>query len=266
VSGAGTTVPLSGKVAAVTGAGRGIGRSIALRLARDGAEVLVADIDVALAEEAAAAIREQGGAAHALAVDVVEREQVEEMAAAAQRAFGAPIEVMVNNAGIQQVKEALELTAEDWDRMLDVNARGTLFGMQVAAQGMKERGRGTIINMASIMGRNGHPLYPHYAASKAAIISLTKSFALALAPYGIRVNSVGPGIVDTALWAQMDTEWAELEGLKPGEPKAQRIEQVPLRRAGTPEDVANAVAFLATDQASYITGECIHISGGSLML
>jgi NAD(P)-dependent dehydrogenase (short-subunit alcohol dehydrogenase family) len=136
----------------------------------------------------------------------------------------------------------------------------------VAAQGMKERGRGTIINMASIMGRNGHPLYPHYAASKAAIISLTKSFALALAPYGIRVNSVGPGIVDTALWAQMDTEWAELEGLKPGEPKAQRIEQVPLRRAGTPEDVANAVAFLATDQASYITGECIHSSGGSLML
>ncbi|MDQ4128653.1 MAG: SDR family oxidoreductase, partial [Actinomycetota bacterium] len=154
----------------------------------------------------------------------------------------------------------------DWDRVMDVNARGTLFGMQVAARAMKERGGGTIVNTASIMGRNGHPLYAHYAASKAAIISLTKSFALALAPYKIRVNSVGPGIVDTALWDQMDTQWAELEGLRKGEPKAQRIEQVPLKRAGTPEDVANAVAFLATDEAAYITGECIHISGGSFML
>lgn len=257
---------MSGKVAAVTGSGRGIGRSVALRLAREGADVVVTDIDPTMAEETASAVRKLGQNAHALAVDVADLDQVEQISSAAERVFGSPIGIMVNNAGIQQVKPVLELTPEDWDLVLDVNARGTLFGMQVAARAMKERGGGTIVNTASIMGRNGHPLYAHYAASKAAIISLTKSFALALAPYKIRVNSVGPGIVDTALWDQMDTEWAELEGLKKGEPRAQRIEQVPLKKAGTPEDVANAVAFLATDEAAYITGECIHISGGSFML
>ncbi len=257
---------LGGKVAAVTGSGRGIGRSVALRLAREGANVIVTDIDPALAEEAASAIRERGHNAHALAVDVTDLDQVEQISLDAERVFGSPIGIMVNNAGIQQIKPTLELTPQDWDRVLNVNARGTLFGMQVAARAMKRRGGGTIVNTASIMGRNGHPLYAHYAASKAAIISLTKSFALALAPYKIRVNSVGPGIVDTDLWDQMDTQWAELEGLRKGEPKAQRIEQVPLKRAGTPEDVANAVAFLAMDEAAYITGECIHISGGSFML
>jgi len=257
---------LNGNVAAVTGSGKGIGRSIALRLAREGANVIVTDVDLALAEETASAISELGQNAHALAVDVTHRRQVEQTATVAEEVFDSPIEIMVNNAGIQQLKNALELTREDWDRVLNVNARGTLFGMQMAAKAMKEQGRGTIINMASIMGRIGHPLYAHYAASKAAIISLTKSFALALAPYGVRVNSVGPGIVDTDLWDLMDTQWAELEGLRKGEPKAQRIGQVPLGRAGTPEDVANTVAFLATDEAAYITGECIHISGGSLML
>ena len=257
---------LNGNVAAVTGSGKGIGRSIALRLAREGANVIVTDVDLALAEETASAISELGQNAHALAVDVTHRRQVERISTAAEEVFDSPIEIMVNNAGIQQLKNALELTREDWDRVLNVNARGTLFGMQMAAKAMKEQGRGTIINMASIMGRIGHPLYAHYAASKAAIISLTKSFALALAPYGVRVNSVGPGIVDTDLWDLMDTQWAELEGLRKGEPKAQRIGQVPLGRAGTPEDVANTVAFLATDEAAYITGECIHISGGSLML
>jgi len=257
---------LNGNVAAVTGSGKGIGRSIALRLAREGANVIVTDVDLALAEETASAISELGQNAHALAVDVTHRRQVEQISTVAEEVFDSPIEIMVNNAGIQQLKNALELTREDWDRVLNVNARGTLFGMQMAAKAMKEQGRGTIINMASIMGRIGHPLYAHYAASKAAIISLTKSFALALAPYGVRVNSVGPGIVDTDLWDLMDTQWAELEGLRKGEPKAQRIGQVPLGRAGTPEDVANTVAFLATDEAAYITGECIHISGGSLML
>jgi NAD(P)-dependent dehydrogenase (short-subunit alcohol dehydrogenase family) len=259
-------MPLHGRVAAVTGSGRGIGRCVALRLARDGADVIVADIDGAPAEQTAAAIREGGGRAHAMTVDVTDREQVEEIAPAAECAFGRPIAIMVNNAGVQQVKPALELTPEDWDRVLGVNARGTLFGMQVAGKVMKEHGGGTIVNMASIMGRNGQPLCAHYAASKAAIISLTKSFALALAPYGIRVNAVGPGIVDTDLWDLMDTQRAELEGLEKGEPKARRIAEVPLRRAGTPEDVAGAVAFLVGDEAAYMTGECVHLSGGSLML
>jgi meso-butanediol dehydrogenase / (S,S)-butanediol dehydrogenase / diacetyl reductase len=257
---------LRGKVAAVTGAGRGIGRAIALRLAEEGADVLAADIDLALAEETASAVRESGQQALAMEVDVTNQAQIQDLVAAADQDFSAPFEIMVNNAGIQQIKEVFDITPEDWDRMLAVNARGVFFGMQAAAEVMKERSRSAIISTASIMGRDGHPLYAHYAAAKAAVVSLTKSFALALAPYRIRVNSVAPGIVDTAIWEMQDARMAELQGLKRGEPKAQRIAQVPLGRAGVPEDVAGAVAFLASNDADYITGECIHISGGSFML
>lgn len=257
---------LDEKVAVVTGSGRGIGRAIALRLAEEGADVLVADVDLALAEETASAVRELGRKALAMKVDVTDYVQIEEAVAAAEQEFPAPFEVMVNNAGIQQIKGVFDITPEDWDRMLTVNARGVFFGMQAAANVMKERGRGAIVNTASIMGRDGHPLYAHYAAAKAAVVSLTKSFALALGPYRIRVNSVAPGIVDTAIWDMQDARMAELQGLKRGEPKAQRIKQVPLGRAGIPEDVAGAVAFLTSGDADYITGETIHISGGSFML
>lgn len=257
---------LDGKVAVVTGSGRGIGHAIALRLAEEGTDILATDIDLALAEETASAVRELGRRALAMKVDVTDYVQIEEAVAAAEQEFSAPFEVMINNAGIQQIKEVFDITPQDWDRMLTVNARGVFFGMQAAANVMKERGRGAIVSTASIMGRDGHPLYAHYAAAKAAVVSLTKSFALALAPYRIRVNSVAPGIVDTAIWEMQDARMAELQGLKRGEPKAQRIKQVPLGRAGNPEDVAGAVAFLASDDADYITGECIHISGGSFML
>ncbi|MCM3713490.1 glucose 1-dehydrogenase [Alkalihalobacillus oceani] len=258
---------LAKQVVAITGAGKGIGRAAALKFASEGAAVLVTDQYAADAEKTVRLIEEQQGKAFPLAVDVRDKEAVSEIPAIAQEQFAAPLTVMVNNAGIQQVKDILTITADDWDRMLDINARGSFFGMQVAAAAMKQnRTGGVIINVASVMGRNGHPLYAHYAASKAAIISLTKSFALALADTGIRVNAVAPGIVDTALWERCDREWAELKGMKVGEPKRQRIGEVPLARAGTPDDVAGAIAFLASREADYVTGECLHISGGAFML
>lgn len=257
---------LENKVAVVTGSGRGIGRAVAIRLAEEGADVLATDIDPALAEETASAVRRLGREAYPMEVDVANYNQIKEVASIAEQEFAAPFEIMINNAGIQELKEILDITSEDWDRMMTVNARGVFFGMQAAASIMKERGRGKIINTASIAGREGHPLYAHYAASKAAVVSLTKSFALALAPYEIQVNSVGPGIVDTDLWDKQDAKMAEMQGLEKGEPKARRIGQVPLGRAAVPEDVVGAVAFLASNDASYITGECIHISGGLFML
>ncbi|QIN77478.1 glucose 1-dehydrogenase [Rubrobacter marinus] len=257
---------LENRVALVTGAGRGIGRAIALRLAEEGADVLATDIDPELAEETASAVRKIGREARATQVDVADPAQIKEVTAMAEQEFDAPLEIMVNNAGIQLLKEVFDVTPEEWDRIVDINARGVFFGMQAAANAMRERGRGTIINMASIAGREASPLYAPYCATKAAVISLTKSFALALAPYGIRVNSVGPGIVDTDLWDKQDAVLAQMKGLRKGEPKAQRIKQVPLGRAGVPEDVAGTVAFLASDDADYITGECILISGGLVML
>lgn len=257
---------LKGRVAAVTGGGRGIGRAIAQRLAAEGAAVLVTDADLDSARSSAEEIEGRGSRAVPLRVDVTELSEVRSIPAACESELSGPIDVMVNNAGIQKLQEAFAITAEEWDRMLAVNARGVLFGMQVAGAVMRERGRGSIVNMASMAGRRGHLLYASYAASKAAVISLTQSFALALAPYGVRVNSVGPGIIDTELWARMDAEWAELRGLKPGEPRAARIKDVPLGRAGTPDDVATTVSFLASDGAAYITGECVHVTGGSLMI
>jgi NAD(P)-dependent dehydrogenase (short-subunit alcohol dehydrogenase family) len=257
---------LTGRVAAVTGGGRGIGRAVAERLVREGAAVLVTDADLDAARTCAAALARDGGRAAPLQVDVTDLAQVRRIPAACEAELGGPVEVMVNNAGIQKLQEAFEITQEDWDRMLAVNARGVLFGMQVAGAVMRARRRGAIVNMASMAGRRGHLLYASYAASKAAVISLTKSFALTLAPFGVRVNSVGPGMIDTELWARMDAEWADLRGMQPGEPRAQRIREVPLGRAGTPEEVAATVAFLASDDAAYITGECVHVTGGSLMI
>ena len=214
---------LENRAALVTGAGRGIGRAIALRLANEGADILATDIDSGLAEETASAVRELGREARAMQIDVADPAQIREVTAMAEQEFDAPLEIVVNNAGIQILKEVFDVTPEDWDRILNINARGVFFGMQAAANVMRERGRGTIINMASIAGREGSPLYAPYCASKAAVISLTKSFALALAPHGIRVNSVGPGIVDTDLWDKQDAVLAQMKGLRKGEPKAQRI-------------------------------------------
>jgi meso-butanediol dehydrogenase/(S,S)-butanediol dehydrogenase/diacetyl reductase len=207
------------------------------------------------------------------------------------------IDILVNNAGVVQTKPLLDLDETDWDRVIDVNQRGTFFVLQAVARQMirqlpealrsgagvadllsSQLGKtaaeaattseplaasyGKIVNFSSIAGRRGRPLSTHYAASKAAIISITQSAALALAPYRINVNAVCPGIVPTPMWTQIDQDRAQLFGAKEGEAMAAFIQQVPLRRAATPEDLAGVVAFLCSPDADYITGQAINVDGG----
>jgi len=252
---------LAGRVAMVTGSGRGIGRAIALRLAAEGAAILVADLDPAGGAETARAIEAQGGKARFAATDVARPAESRAAVAAALEHFDR-LDVLVNNAGVVRALPLLDVTEVDWDRTFSVNTRGLFFCLQAAACEMARRRGGCIINMASIAGRGGRPLLADYAASKAAVISLTQSAALALAPRGVRVNAVCPGIVDTAMWTQIDREWGEAVGVKPGEVLAGRVAGIPLGRIETPEDVAGLVAFLASDDAAYITGQAINVCGG----
>lgn len=257
---------LAGRVALVTGGGRGIGRGVCLRLAEEGCAVAVADIDGGLAASTAGQITAGGGAACSLKADVSDEAAVASLAARAEDGLGAAIDIAVCNAGIQQRKDLFEVSGEDIDRLLAINGRGCFLTMQAAGQVMAPLGRGAIIATASISLRMPDPYGVHYAASKAAVISLVKSFALALAPSGVRVNAVAPGIVDTDLLAASNEVYARLRHQSPEQVRHAREAAVPLRRAATPADVAAAVAFLASQDASYITGECLHVAGGQFML
>ena len=256
---------LRGRLAVVTGGGGGIGRAISLRLAQEGATILVTDRDLASAEVGAAAIRDMGGSASSLEVDVTKPSHIKRLSATWREGqLGRPT-VVVSCAGLQTFTDVLDVSTEDWDRVMDVNAKGALLVLQAAARAMGNAG-GSIVTVASLQARLGSRYYAPYSASKAAVLSLTRSFAVALAAQGIRVNAVAPGIVDAGLWELADAELARLRGVSSGVPRQERIAQVPLGRAGTPDDVASAVAFLASDDASYITGECLHVCGGDLML
>lgn len=256
-------LPLDG-LAVVTGGAQGIGEDIAARLARDGARVVIADRNLDAAKTTAGRLVEDGGRAHAVHLDIADPDSVACLGQEVQAVADEPVRYFVANAGVQTFQRAVDLPVDEWDLVLTVNARGTMLSLQQAAKIMPDGA--AIVAVASIQGRIAAPFYPHYGASKAAIISLVKSFALALAPRGIRVNSVAPGIIETALWDQADARLSALTGREPGAARAERIAQVPLGRAGTPADVAAAVAFLLSDDASYITGECVHVCGGDVML
>ncbi len=265
---------LSGKVAIVTGAGQGIGRAVAMRLAREGADIVVVDINPETAERTAQDVRglERRGQAHP--VNVACPAEIESMVAHAVGEFGR-IDILVNVAGIAQTKPFLDISEADWDRVIDVNLKGTVFCMQavakqmigqvpqdVIAQGRADRSYGKIVNFSSISGRRGRSVQMAYAASKAAIISATQSAALALSPYNINVNAVCPGVIPTPMWEQIDRDRSKIMGAEPGEAIKAFIEKVPLRRAGSTEDVAGAVAFLCSPDADYITGQTLNVDGG----
>lgn len=252
------TSRFTGKRALVTGAARGIGRAVVERFAAEGAAVVVADLDVAEAEAVAMTLREKGADAEALVLDVGEPSSVEQVG---ERLGG--LDLVVANAGIQTFAPAGELTAADWNRVLDINARGALLTLQLAAQNLVEGG--AAVTVASIQALLPNPLSAHYAASKAAVLSLTKSFAAELAPRGIRVNAVAPGRIDTGLSDYGAAEVGRLTGQNAGEALQRRIATNPLGRIGRREEVAAAVAFLASTDASYITGECLNVCGGDVM-
>lgn len=256
---------LRGRLAVVTGGGGDIGRAICERLSYEGAVVLVVDRDEGSAARTVEAIRGSGGEATSLGVDVTRPDEIERLAAYWRAEFATPPGVVVTCAGVQTFADVLDLAATDWDRVMDVNAKGTLLTAQAAAASMEGTG-GSIVTISSIQARLGSRFYAHYSASKAAVLSLTRSLAVALAPAGIRVNAVAPGIVDAGMWEVADAELARLQGVPRRVPRRERIAKVPLGRAGSPEDIAAAVAFLASDDASYITGECLHVCGGDVML
>ncbi len=257
---------LGGKVALVTGGGRGIGRGVSLRLAAEGCAIAVVDLDAGAAASTADEISGRGGVACGLEADVSDEAMVAKLMPRAARELGSVPDIAICNAGIQQRKDLFEISGDDFDRLLAVNARGCLLTMKAAGQAMAEMSRGAIVATASISGRMADPYGAHYAASKAAVISLVKSFALALAPSGVRVNAVAPGIVDTDLLAASNEAIARMRGQSADDVRRAREAAVPLRRAATPDDIAAAVAFLASEDASYITGECLHVAGGQLMV
>ena len=246
---------MSGRRAAlVTGGATGIGRRIAATLARDGADVAIADLNVEQAEVTAAEVRRAGGRAVCVRADVADEGQMLALFAAVDREFGR-LDILVNNAGICELTPILELTAAAWDRMMAINLRGAFIAGREAFRRMKEAGGGRIVSIASMAGKiGGAAAGAHYSASKAGVICLTKSLALQAAPYGITANAVAPGPIDTPLTRQWDERTSREFAAK-----------IPLGAFGEPEDVAEVVAFLASDRARFITGEIIDVNGGFLM-
>ena len=254
----------------VTGAGRGIGRAIALRLARDGATVVTTDLDAATAQRVAAEIRSAGGVAEGIRSDASDPAQSQVAVDFACGKFGR-LDVLVNNAGVVRVQPFLEVKPEDWDFIHSVNARGLFFAVQAGARRMMAqsapgagRPRGKIINVASIAGRGGRPMFAAYAASKAAAISVTQSAALAFAPE-ITVNAICPGVVETEMWRTIDSEWTAHDGRPVGSAWKDRIQAIPMIRPETPDDLSGMASFLAGPDSDYITGQSYHVDGGVLM-
>ena len=261
---------LKGKAALVTGGGRGIGRAIALRYAREGAQVAIVDLNAANARAVADEAAARGVRAVPIRADVTNASDVRDIVRRTVSELGR-IDVLANNAGVVRVDRLLDVTEEHWDFIMNVNAKAVFFVLQAVARQMKDQSpgpdglRGRIINTASIAGRpGGRPMFGPYAASKAAVISLTHSAALALAP-DITVNAVCPGAVETTMWEQIDAEWGELEGRQRGETWQQRIAPIPLGRPETPEDVAGLFLFLAGPDGGYVTGQAITVDGGLVM-
>ncbi|GAC1430694.1 MAG: L-iditol 2-dehydrogenase [Chloroflexota bacterium] len=254
---------LRDKVAIVTGGGQGMGRAICLRYGKEGARVVVADMKLETAQQVAAEITGSGGAAVAVQVDVRNQDQVERMVGAAVDSFGG-LDILVNNAGVGKVMAFLETGEADWDLMFSVNCKGLLWCSQAAARRMIAQGRGgKIINLASQAGRRGEALALAYCASKACVISMTQSMALALAEHHINVNGIAPGIVDTPFWVDIDKQFSRLLDLPEGEPKRRFSAMIPLGRIEQPDDITGAAVFLASSEADYITQQTLNVDGGN---
>lgn len=248
------SVDLSGQVALVTGAGRGIGHAIARGLAAAGAAVALNDIDAASAQAAA---RDLGGPARAFPADVGDPEAVRLLIDEIAASMGGP-HIVVNNAGIEPVASLLELPVRDWQRTLDVNLSAAFYTSQAAGRRMRDAGGGVIVNIASIAGHN-IPL-PHrasYVASKAGLIGLTKECAREFAAYNIRVNAVCPGVIETPMTAASRSNPAQVK---------KWLADIPQGRLGQPDDVVGLVLYLCSDGAAYLTGQAINIDGGKVML
>jgi meso-butanediol dehydrogenase/(S,S)-butanediol dehydrogenase/diacetyl reductase len=255
---------IQGQAAIVTGGGRGIGRATALELARLGADIVIAELDSANAEKTAAEVRALGRRAISIATDVTSRAHLKEMTDRTLSEFGR-LDILVNNAGIYRTAPALEVTEDHWDAIMTINAKAVFFAAQAVLPAMIARKRGVIINLASMAGKIGSPDSLPYCASKAAVVSMTKSLALSHAADGIRVNCVCPGFVETDMWSYLAQERGARLGQTGEEFSQQARQRIPLGRMERAEDVANLIGFLATPRAEYMTGQALSIDGGLVM-
>jgi NAD(P)-dependent dehydrogenase (short-subunit alcohol dehydrogenase family) len=260
-------VRLTGRTVLITGAASGIGAATARRLAGDGAKLVLADVDAAGVEKLAAELGQV-----AVKADVTRDADIERMLEEPYRRWGR-LDVLFNNAGVIRVQPMLEVTGAEWDRVMSVNLRAVFFVLQATAKRMLQQApmpesdlRGKLIQTASIASyRGGNHLMTPYSASKAGVVSLTRSAAQVLAPQRITSNCVCPGAVETPMWEQIDREWGALDGLGQGEAWKRRIRGIPLGRPERAEDVANVVAFLAGPDSDYMTGQALNVDGGIVM-
>jgi len=252
----------SDKIALVTGASGGIGAATAAHLIHLGATVVVADRTLDLARAAA---QKLGASAVPVELDVADVNGIQRSVRAATDTAG-PIDILVNNAGIFDLVPLLEVTEQHFDRLFQINTKGAFFVLQAVARSMVEHhASGTIVNVASQAGRRGEAPSSIYAASKAAVISLTQSAALALLPHGIRVNAVAPGVVDTPMWQQVDRAYAELEGKPVGTYTSMVEAAIPAGRVATSDEIAHVIAFLAGPDSSYVFGQTFNVDGGNVL-
>ena len=242
--------PLDGRVALVTGGARGIGKAIALRLAQQGADVAIVDLTDSGSETAREIARATGVATTFYKADISKEAEAKAAAVAVEQALG-PVDILVNNAGITRDNLLLLMTESEWDAVMAVNLKGTFLMSKAVLRGMIKRHRGSIVSISSVVGRRGNAGQANYSAAKAGLIGFTKSLAREVASRNVRVNAVAPGYIETEMTAAL-----------PETARKALIDQIPLGRIGTPETVADAVAFLAGDTASFITGAVIAVDGG----
>lgn len=261
----GTETDVRGQVAIVTGAGQGIGRAIALRLAQDGMDVVVADLRAETAEHVASEITALGRRGLAIPMNIAIAADRERLFATTLDQMGR-LDALVNNAAIQRTAYALDVTEDHWDSMMDINAKSVYFCCQYAIKHMITQQSGRVVNMASVAGKAASTLYhPIYNISKAAVIAMTKTLAYAGVTQGVRVNCVCPGVIETPMQDSLDVEFSRMQGKSPEEIRTERMGRVPMHRAGDPEEVASVVSFLVGPDSRYMTGQAINVTGGMVM-
>lgn len=256
---------LKHKHALLTGAGGGIGLAVAEAFLAQGASCTVVDLPGAPPAALGALLGRHEARLQYVSADVSDTAALPGMLDAAEARYGVPT-VLFNNAAVFDLAPLLDSDEAMYERLFTVNVKGMFFVMQQVLARMVRHGlRGAVINMASQAGRRGEALVSHYCATKAAVISYTQSAALAMAPHGIRVNAIAPGVIDTPMWAHVDALFGRYEGLPPGEKKRQVGQAVPLGYMGTPADIAGAAVFLASDESAYVTAQTLNVDGGNVM-
>lgn len=257
-------IDLTGKIALITGAGRGIGKAIALRFAQAGAKIALNDINLDNLEKAMQEIKQLGGEGIYIKADVSKRQEVKNMVEYIERELGV-VDILVNNAAITKIVPFLETTEELWNRTLDINLKGAFLCAKAVIPGMIKKRGGKIINMSSQSGQRGSPWHIAYSVSKFGIIGLTQCLAVEFGRYNIKVNAICPGVVWTPAWEETVEDYAERLGVTVEEAKKHLVSKIPLGRLGKVEDIADAALFLASSLSDYITGQAISLSGGSVL-